>query len=78
MTILRVKALLVTQGDRVVVGNYIRYEYGVRLGLEWKGRLLYFGQGILNVDMGVKTLAIPGYHVKDGAMPLTFATDYWR
>ncbi len=68
-------------GDRVVIGNTTpRYEYGFRLGGEFKGielSLIFQGVGQRKI-WGKGQLAIPGYHVKDGAMPQAIAGDYWR
>src|SRR5690606_9239443 len=68
-------------GDRVVIGNSTpRYEYGFRLGADWKGfDLSVFLQGVGKRDIwGNGQLAIPGYHVKDGAMPQAIAADFWK
>lgn len=68
-------------GDRVVVGNFTpRYEYGVRLGADWKGfDASIFVQGVGKRKIwGSGQLAIPGFHVKDGAMPQAIAANYWR
>jgi TonB-linked SusC/RagA family outer membrane protein len=68
-------------GDRVVIGNILpRYEYGFRLDLDYKGfDLSIMGQGVGKRSIwGDGQLAIPGYHVKDGAMPQAIAEDYWR
>jgi TonB-linked SusC/RagA family outer membrane protein len=68
-------------GDRVVIGNSMpRYEYGFRIGADWKGfDLGLFFQGIGKREIwGDGQLAIPGYHVKDGAMPQAIAGDFWK
>lgn len=68
-------------GDRVVIGNFTpRYEYGIRLGAEYKGfDASVFVQGVGKRKIwGSGQLAIPGFHVKDGAMPQAFAENYWR
>lgn len=68
-------------GDRVVVGNiFPRYEYGMRIALDYKGfDLAVMGQGVgKRAIWGSGQLAIPGYHVKDGAMPQAIAGNYWR
>ena len=68
-------------GDRVVIGNILpRYEYGFRLDLDYKSfDLSIMGQGVGRRHIwGDGQLAIPGYHVKDGAMPQAIAEDYWR
>ena len=68
-------------GDRVVIGNFTpRYEWGLRLGAEWKGldcSIFFQGVGKRKI-WGSGQLAIPGYFAKEGAMPSTFAKDYWR
>lgn len=67
-------------GDRVVIGNTTpRYEYGFRLGADWKGvDFSIFFQGIGQRKIwGKGQLAIPGYHAKDGGLPKTFTKDYW-
>ena len=68
-------------GDRVKIGNSTpRYEYGFRLGADYKGfDMSVFMQGVGQREIwGSGQLAIPGFHVKDGAMPLTFAEDFWK
>lgn len=68
-------------GDRVVIGNLLpRYEYGFRVALDYKSfDLSIMGQGVGERSMwGSGQLAIPGYHVKDGAMPQAIAANYWR
>lgn len=68
-------------GDRVVIGNTTpRYQYGFRLGAEYKGFYMStFLQGVGKRSIwGDGQLAIPGYHVKDGAMPQAIAGDYWK
>ncbi|WP_346236484.1 SusC/RagA family TonB-linked outer membrane protein [Niabella insulamsoli] len=68
-------------GDRVVIGNILpRYEYGFRVGLDYKSfDLAIMGQGVGKRHIwGAGQLAIPGFHVKDGAMPQTFAEDFWK
>lgn len=68
-------------GDRKVIGNSTpRYEYGIRLGADYKGfDLSIFMQGVGKRKVwGNGFLAIPGYNSSDGAMPETFAKDYWR
>ncbi|MDR0988222.1 MAG: TonB-dependent receptor, partial [Prevotellaceae bacterium] len=67
-------------GDLVVIGNTTpRYEYGIRVGADWKGfDLSVFCQGIGKRKMwGSGQLAIPGYSAKEGAMAKQFAVDYW-
>ncbi len=68
-------------GDRVVIGNSTpRYEYGFRLGADWKGiDVGVFLQGVGKREIwGAGQLAIPGFHVKDGAMPQAIAGDFWK
>ncbi|HUN04261.1 MAG TPA: SusC/RagA family protein, partial [Niabella sp.] len=68
-------------GDRVVIGNMLpRYEYGFRLGLDYRSfDFSLMGQGVGRRHIwGEGQLAIPGYHVKDGAMPEAIAANYWR
>lgn len=67
-------------GDQVVIGNSTpRYEYGLRLGAEFKGvDFSIFFQGVGKRKIwGSGQLAIPGFYAKEGAMPNTFAEDYW-
>lgn len=68
-------------GDRVVIGNTTpRYEYGFRLGADYKGfDMSVFMQGVGKREIwGAGQLAIPGFHVKDGAMPQAIAGDFWK
>ncbi|TJZ61975.1 SusC/RagA family TonB-linked outer membrane protein [Sphingobacterium olei] len=68
-------------GDRVLIGNTTpRYEYGFRLGADFKGfDLSVFLQGVGKRSIwGSGQLAIPGWSAKEGAMPLAIASDYWR
>lgn len=68
-------------GDRVVIGNSLpRYEYGFRIGLDYKSfDFSVIAQGVGKRHIwGDGQLAIPGYHVKDGAMPQAIAENYWR
>lgn len=79
-TSLLVRARTGNPGDRVVIGNTTpRYEYGFRLGADWKGvDFSIFFQGIGQRKIwGKGQLAIPGYHAKDGGLPKTFTKDYW-
>lgn len=67
-------------GDRKVIGNTTpRYEYGIRLGLDYKGfDFSIFGQGIGSRKIwGSSFLAIPGFNCGDGAMPQAIVEDYW-
>ena len=68
-------------GDQVVIGNMLpRYEYGFRIELDYKSfDFSVIGQGVGKRHIwGAGQLAIPGFHVKDGAMPQAIAEDYWR
>lgn len=68
-------------GDRVVIGNILpRYEYGFRIGLDYKGfDFAVMGQGVgKRAIWGSGQLAIPGYFAKEGAMPQAIAGNYWR
>ncbi|MBB4035262.1 TonB-linked SusC/RagA family outer membrane protein [Dysgonomonas hofstadii] len=68
-------------GDREVIGNTTpRYEYGFRLGADYKGfDASIFFQGIGKRSMwGAGQLAIPGFSAADGAIPQAIAGDYWR
>lgn len=68
-------------GDRTVIGNTTpRYQYGFRLGGEYKGfDLSVFFQGVGERKIwGDGQLAIPGYFAKEGAMPQAIAGDYWK
>lgn len=68
-------------GDQVVIGNTTpRYEYGFRMGGDYKGfGLSLFFQGVgKRAVWGSGQLAIPGYHAKDGAMPQAIAGDFWK
>ncbi|ACU06317.1 SusC/RagA family TonB-linked outer membrane protein [Pedobacter heparinus] len=68
-------------GDRVVIGNITpRYQYGFRLGADFKGfDLSVFFQGVGERKIwGSGQLAIPGYFAKEGAMPQAIAGDYWK
>ncbi len=68
-------------GDRVVVGNTTpRYQYGFRVGADYKGfSLSLFFQGVGERKIwGSGQLAIPGYFAKEGAMPQAIAGNYWK
>lgn len=68
-------------GDLEVIGNSTpRYEWGFRLGAEYKGvDVSIFMQGVGSRKIwGSGFLAIAGYNTGDGAMPQAFAGDYWR
>jgi TonB-linked outer membrane protein, SusC/RagA family len=67
-------------GDLEVIGNSTpRYEYGFRLGAEYKGfDCSIFMQGVGSRKIwGAGFLAIPGFNTGDGAMPQAFAGNYW-
>ena len=67
-------------GDIQVIGNSNpRYEYGFRLGVDYKGvDFSVFFQGVGNRQVwGNGFLAIPGYNSSDGAMPEAIAGNYW-
>lgn len=67
-------------GDMKVIGNSTpRYEYGFRIGADFKGfDLGVFFQGVGKRELwGAGFLAIPGFHVADGAMPEAIVSDYW-
>lgn len=67
-------------GDLVKIGNSTpRYQYGFRIGADYKGfDLSVFFQGIGKREIwGEGFLAIPGFNSADGAMPQTFAGDFW-
>lgn len=68
-------------GDRKVIGNSTpRYEYGLRLGADYKGfDVSVFLQGIGKREIsGDGSLAVPGYNTTDGAMPQAIAGDFWK
>lgn len=68
-------------GDQVVIGNFTpRYEFGLRLAGDYKGfdaSLFFQGVGKRKI-WGKGQLAIPGFHVKDGAMPQAIAGNFWK
>lgn len=68
-------------GDQVVIGNSTpRYEFGIRMGADYKGfdaSLFFQGVGKRSI-WGTGQLAIPGFHVKDGAMPQAIAGNFWK
>jgi TonB-linked SusC/RagA family outer membrane protein len=73
--------LLDDHGDLEIIGNSTpRYEYGLRLGADYKGvDLSVFFQGVGSRQVwGDGFLVIPGYHSSDGAMPQAIAGDFWR
>ena len=75
------KGTLADHGDLEVIGNSNpRYEYGFRIGADYKGfDISAFFQGVGKREIwGDGFLAIPGYNSADGAMPQAIAGDYWR
>ena len=74
------KGLLSDHGDLEVIGNSTpRYDYGFRIGADWKGfDVSVFFQGIGKREIwGAGFLAIPGFNSADGAMPEAIASNYW-
>lgn len=72
--------LIDDHGDLEVIGNFTpRYQYGFRLGADYKGfDLSVFFQGVGSRQLwGQGFLAIPGFNSADGAMPAAIADDYW-
>ncbi len=68
-------------GDLSIIGNKTpRYEYGFRLGADWKGvDFSIFFQGVGKRELwGAGNLVIPGFYSSDGAMPQAIAGNYWR
>lgn len=67
-------------GDLEVIGNTTpRFEYGLRLGADYKGfDLSVFLQGVGKRDMwGSSSTTLAGFNTADGAIAKRFATDYW-
>lgn len=67
-------------GDMKIIGNSTpRFSYGFRIGADYRGfDFSAFFQGVGQRSVwGAGFLAIPGFHVSDGAMPATFVNDYW-
>jgi TonB-linked SusC/RagA family outer membrane protein len=74
------KGTLTDHGDLEVIGNSNpRYEYGFRVGADYKGfDLSAFFQGVGRREIwGNGMLAIPGYNTGDGAMPQAIAGNFW-
>ena len=74
------KGTLDDHGDLEVIGNSNpRYEYGFRLGADYKGfDISAFFQGVGSRQIwGDGMLAIPGYNSSDGAMPEAIAGNFW-
>lgn len=73
-------ALVSDHGDLEVIGNSTpRYEYGFRLGADFKGfDISAFFQGVGKREIwGNGFLAIPGFQSSDGAMPAAIVDNYW-
>ncbi|HWI89748.1 MAG TPA: SusC/RagA family TonB-linked outer membrane protein [Flavisolibacter sp.] len=71
---------LADHGDLEIIGNSTpRYEYGFRLGADFKGfDINAFFQGVGSRQIwGDGFLAIPGYLSSDGAMPQAIAGNFW-
>jgi TonB-linked SusC/RagA family outer membrane protein len=67
-------------GDREVIGNETpRYEYGFRLGADYKGfDFSIFFQGVGKRDIwGSSGLTLAGFNTSDGAIAKALCTDYW-
>jgi TonB-linked SusC/RagA family outer membrane protein len=74
------KGTLDDHGDMELIGNSNpRYEYGFRLGADFKGfDVSAFFQGVGSRKIwGNGMLAIPGYNTGDGAMPEAIAGNFW-
>jgi TonB-linked SusC/RagA family outer membrane protein len=74
------KGTLADHGDLEMIGNSTpRYEYGFRLGADFKGfDISAFFQGVASRKIwGDGFLAIPGFNSGDGAMPEAIAVNYW-
>jgi len=73
-------SLLNDHGDLEKIGNSNpRYEYGFRLGADFKGfDVSAFFQGVGSRKIvGNGFLVVPGWHASDGAMPAAIADNYW-
>jgi TonB-linked SusC/RagA family outer membrane protein len=74
------KGTLADHGDLEKIGNSLpRYEYGFRLGADYKGfDVGVFFQGVGKRSIwGTGFLAIAGFNASDGAMPEAIAGNYW-
>ena len=74
------KQTIEDHGDLKVIGNTTpRYEYGFRLGADYKGfDFAAFFQGVGSRQVwGTGFLAQAGFNASDGAMPAVMAADYW-
>ncbi|RYF95607.1 MAG: SusC/RagA family protein, partial [Chitinophagaceae bacterium] len=71
---------LADHGDLEKIGNSTpRYEYGFRVGADFKGfDISVFFQGVGSRQVwGTGFLAVPGFNSADGAMPEAIAGNYW-
>ncbi|RZK50766.1 MAG: SusC/RagA family TonB-linked outer membrane protein [Pedobacter sp.] len=71
---------LADHGDLEIIGNSNpRYEYGFRLGADFKGfDVSAFFQGVgKRAIWGAGFLAIPGFNTSDGSMPEAITSNYW-
>lgn len=67
-------------GDLEVIGNTTpRYEYGLRLGADYKSfDVSIFFQGVGKRDMwGSSSTTLSGFNTGDGAIAKRFSTNYW-
>jgi len=67
-------------GDREVIGNTTpRYEYGFRLGADYKGfDFSVFFQGVGKRELwGSSSLTLAGFNPADGSIAKALCTDYW-
>ncbi|MCI0920498.1 SusC/RagA family TonB-linked outer membrane protein [Sphingobacterium rhinopitheci] len=74
------KQTITDHGDLKVIGNSTpRYEYGFRLGADYKGfDFSAFFQGVGSRQVwGDGALVIPGYNAADGAMAAAISSNYW-
>lgn len=74
------KGTIADHGDLRKIGNSTpRYEYGFRLGADYKGfDLSAFFQGVGSRQVwGTGFLAQAGFNSSDGAMPAAISSDYW-
>jgi hypothetical protein len=74
------KGTISDHGDLSVIGNSTpRYEYGFRLGADFKGfDFSAFFQGVGSRQVwGKGFLAQAGFNASDGAMPAVMSSDYW-
>lgn len=81
MLLIRGGRLADDHGDLKVIGNSTpRYEYGFRLGAEFKGvDLSVFFQGVGKRELwGNSSMTIAGFNSSDGAMAQAIAGDFWK